>query len=270
MNRLNGLKLLLSAGTVSLRLLIAICLALWGGCQGVSWWKAKNAYWVPDEATRAEARQMDAKDIEYIRLQGYNIGHLGDSSQDITDPKMIEVFLDALRNAEMEKPGPIAKANAGDKCDTFEIHFRSRKAWVTPTKVSIPEYCFGPPFQKALVALGKYRADQLYTLAHEHRSHLRKVIVQSDEACNVATKTFRTQQELNTIVKEFDALDENAFAYANIDRTIGIQFTFDDEKKQNVYLVLRDWTHYTADEHPKPLPPIINAYLQQIEKLCRH
>lgn len=270
MNQCNGLKLLLSAGLGVLRILLVICAILWIGVHTASWWEAKNAYWIPDVAVRAEARQMDIRDIEYIRLQGYNVGYGKDSSQDITNPEMIAGFLETLRNADMKKPGPILEPDVSDKCDTFEIHFRDRAAWVVPTVFSIPEDCFGPPFQKALAALGKYRANQMRTLLHDRGTHLKKVTIQSDEACDVATKVFQKREELKSITGELNALDENAFAYANMDRTMGVQFTFDDGKKQNVYLVLRDLKSYPSDEQPKTWPPTINSYLLQLEKQCRH
>ena len=125
---------------------------------------------------------------------------------------------------------------------------------------SIPQYCYGPPFQEALVTLGKYRADQLHTLLRERGEHLKKITFDVDE------KVFRMPEQLKTITAEFNALDENAFAYAKMDRPVGVQLFFDNAKTQNVYLVLRNWKYHRPGEQPKPWPPIISAYLKHVKK----
>ena len=196
------------------------------------------------------------------------MGYDRDPLQDITDPKMIEVFLDALRNAEMEKPGPVLKTAPSDKCDTFEIFLKNHDIWTTPTVFGVWEYNYGPPFQEALVTLGRYRADQLRILLRRQGPHLKKVAVESGLGCSVPMRVFRTPEQRNAIAAELSSLDENAFAYAKTDRLVVVGLFFDDSKEQNVYLALRDWKYHKPDEKPKAWPPIINAYLKRIEKEC--
>ena len=229
-----------------------------------------DTQWIPDDITRARAQKLTAQDVNFIRLKGLHMGYDRDPSQDITDPKMIEVFLNALRNAEMKKPGPVAETAESNRCDTFEIFLKSHDVWLTPTIFGVWEYNYGRPFQEALVALGKYRADQLRTLLRERKPHLKKVTVESPLGCSVPMEVFRTPKQQKAIIAELNVLDENAFAYAKTDRLMVVELFFDDGKEQNVYLALRNWKYHKPDEKPKAWPPIIGAYLKRIETECYH
>ncbi len=213
--------------------------------------------WIPDDYTRSKAQNLTAQDVNFIRLKGLNTGHDGDPSQDITDPKMIEIFLDALRYSQTVSEMQTA---ARDKCDTFEIFFRNHDHWVVPTRFDFPLYYFGPPFQEALVKLGKYRADQLHTLLRERGGHLKKVTFGRDD------KVFRTPYQVKAITAELNTLDENAFAYAKMDNVVFVHLFFDNAKTQTIYLILRNWKYHRPDETPKAWPPLLTAYLHPVKK----
>lgn len=224
-------------------------------------------HYLPDNAVRQCFLNIDPSAIDAIRLRGLNMGFTDDKSQDITDAGVVASFVDALRHAETTDDEPVT-----DRSESFEVFFKDSN--IPPLlyniKTSIPCESFGRPFREALVVLGKYRAGQLRTILRERSNRLKKITLQSDGGCDVATKAFQSPEELKTLTAEFNTLDENAFAYANMDRSLGVQFTFDDGKKKNVYLILHDWDYLDADKRPKPWPPLINAYLQQIKKQCRH
>ena len=228
----------------------------------------RGQVWYPDNTTRARARKMNLRDVEYIRVQGPTLGHYGDVAPDITDPKLIAAFLDALKNAETDTSNQTLETAVMDKVDLFEIHFKDQSVWSFPTKFSIPAYCFGPPFQKALVELGKYRAAQFRALLRERGPHLAKALFNAaDEpgAEGAVAKYFQTPPERKALLAELERLDENAFAYADSDLDMEVRLFFDDGTTKSLDLILRNWTYHRRGETPKPFPPLIGAFLKEIK-----
>lgn len=235
--------------------------------QGAAPQTVKETRWYPDKITRAFARKKNLRDVEYIRVQGFSLGHYGDVAPDITDPKLMAGFLDALKNAEIDTPNPLPQDALLSLSDLFEVHFKDKSVWSFQTLLIVPKYCFGPPFQKALVELGKYRTAQFHAMLRERGPHLTKAFFYATDEPGTAgdvARDFHTPQELKALLAEFDALDENAFAYANADLDMEVRLFFDDGTTKSLDLILRNWS-YAPQKQRKNWPPLIGAYLKEVK-----
>ena len=157
---------------------------------------------VPDPYTRAKAQCLAVGGIEYVSLEGPEVG---EPTVIVTDQKLIAQFLDALRHAY----GYGGSVVPGNRVDTIGFHFKPyHNRIVAPVEFSFAIRdaidCFGPQFQRLVNGpLAKYRAERFTQWVREKEKDIDRI--------DIWPATITDPAEIARLLKAFELLDERAF-----------------------------------------------------------
>ncbi len=213
---------------------------------------ARPGRWVPDKAVREFANKIEENRIAEMSLGGYFIGvDEFNPNWSIKNRELIHLFLDALRNAEYWSGNSELAAN---RSSAIVFYLKALKEGEDNPKFPLNVWGFnehfGPPFERALLKLAEFRADELRNFIKRNAKTIRLLSITKG-------KTVDSSIELGLVLKELVKIKtSDGFNYLNgNDRKLS--FTLEDGKTTSFYLSLRE----PPKEKPeKPDPFFASAF----------
>lgn len=161
---------------------------------------------LPDYWVRGIANSLEATDVRAMRFKGMQIGEK-DSAITVSDPVLIQKFLDGLKTAEMS-----ALPASGNQPDEFTIHLKRKVRNLAPTielrfSPRTVLGSFSPAFHAAVNELRPLQAKRIGLLVQKVENELKRI--------EIGDRIIADLTEMRRVTGALRRVDERAFAFTD-------------------------------------------------------